>query len=237
MTSPAPTPSPAETRHRGPAPGEGRAREEHAPTDPGPDPGPEIAERFRAAALPWYGLDDAWRGPRRLGELRTDSDGTVRYGTLEHGDPAPLRPGADPQRRAVAVVTMAPLPSRPALRADGTPGPGMIEAATVATAAAVAGIGLVEDQWPWHLDVTVRENWLDQQRELASQVADRLGDLPWRLLTLAVDGMPQVFHYRESEYGWVLATATRRCLLAAYGRGVSAYSLAFTRVDLGLYAD
>ena len=242
MTSPAPTPSPAETRHRGPVPGEGRAREGSAPADPDHDPGPEAgaaeaAERFRAAGLPWYGLDGAWHGSRRLGELRADSDGTVRYGTLEHGDAAALRPGADPQRRAVSVVTMAALPSRAALRADGTPGPGVIEAATVATAAAVAGIGLVEDQWPWHLDATVRQSWLDQQRELAAQVADRLGDVPWRLLTLTVDGMPQVFHYRESEYGWVLATATRQCLLAAYGRGVSAYSLAFTRVDPGLYSD
>lgn len=104
---------------------------------------------------------------------------------------------------------MAALPSRPELRRDGTTGPGVIEAATVATVAAVAGIGLVEDQWPWHLDVAVRQSWLDQQRELAAQIADRLGDLPWRLLTLAADGMPQVFHYRESEYGWVLATATR----------------------------
>lgn len=235
MTSPAPTPSPAETRHRGPAPGEGRARAEGGPADPPAVPGVPAADRFRAAGLPWYGLDGAWRGPRRFGELRADSDGTVRYGTLDHGDAAALRPGADPQRRAVAVVTMAALPSRPALRADGTPGPGVIEAVTIATAAAVAGIGLVEDQWPWHLDVTVRQSWLDQQRELAVQVADRLGDLPWRLLTLTVDGMPQVFHYRESEYGWVLATATRQCLLAAYGRGVSAYSLAFNRVDPGLY--
>lgn len=193
-------------------------------------------ERFQTAGLPWYGLDAAFLGPRRLGDLRTDSDGTVRYGTLEHGDAAALRPGADPQRRAVSVITMAALPSSPALRADGSPGPGMIEAATVATAATVAGIGLVEHQWPWHLDVLVRQDWMDQQRELSAHVADRLGDVPWRLLTLTVDGMPQVFHYRESEYGWVLATATRRCLLAAYGRGVSAYSLAFTRADLSLYA-
>ena len=63
----------------------------------------------------------------------------------------------------------------------------------------------------------------------------RLGDLPWRLLTLTVDLLPQVFHYRESEYGWVLASATQHCFLAAYGRGVSAYSLAFTRVSLSDY--
>jgi hypothetical protein len=223
LTSPAQTPSQAETRQPRPGP-----PEQH--------PAAPAAHRFHTAALPWYGLDGAWHGSRRVGELCTDADGTVRYGTLEHGDAAAVRPGGDPQRRAVTVITMAALPSRPALRADGTPGPGVMEAATVATAAAVAGIGLVEDQWPWHLDVAVRQSWLDQQRELATQVADRLGDVPWRLLTLTVDGMPQVFHYRESEYGWVLATATRQCLLAAYGRGVSAYSLAFTRAELGQYA-
>jgi hypothetical protein len=129
---------------------------------------------------------------------------------------------------------MAPLPRRPALRPDGT-ARGFVEASTVASVAAVAGIGLVEEQWPWHLDVAVRQHWMDQQRELAAQVADRLGDLPWRLLTLSVDLLPQVFHYRESEYGWVLATATQHCFLAAYGRGVSAYSLAFTRVSLADY--
>ena len=185
---------------------------------------------FRAARLPWYGLDAGWRGERRLGTLCADPDGTVQYGSLLHGDAASGRPGGDLQRRAVTVVTMAPLPRRPALRRDGT-ARGYVEATTVATAAAVAGVGLVEEQWPWHLDVAVRQDWMDQQRDLAGQVADRLGDLPWRLLTLTVDLLPQVFHYRESEYGWVLATATQHCLLAAYGRGVSAYSLAFTRVS------
>ena len=189
---------------------------------------------FLAAQLPWYGLDAGWRGERRLGSLCADVDGTVQYGSLLHGDAPAGRPGGDPQRRAVTVVTMAPLPRRPALRPDGT-ARGFVEASTVASAAAVAGIGLVEEQWPWHLDVAVRQHWMDQQRELAAQVADRLGDLPWRLLTLSVDLLPQVFHYRESEYGWVLATATQHCFLAAYGRGVSAYSLAFTRVSLADY--
>lgn len=189
---------------------------------------------FRSARLPWYGLDPGWRGERRLGTLCVHTDDTVQYGTLLHGDPPAVRPGGDPQRRAVTVVTMAPLPRRPVLRADGAER-GFVEASTVSSVAAVAGIGLVEEQWPWHLDAMVRQQWMDQQRELAVQVADRLGDLPWRLLILSVDLLPQVFHYRESEYGWVLATATKHCFLAAYGRGVSAYSLAFAQVDLGDY--
>jgi hypothetical protein len=217
------------------SPAQPTARQAESPsprTFPAPSDGHAA---FRAAQLPWYGLDAGWRGARRLGALCTDIDGTVQYGTLLHGDAPAGRPGGDPQRRAVTVVTMAPLPRRPSLRPDGT-ARGFVEASTVASAAAVAGIGLVEDQWPWHLDVSVREHWMDQQRELAAQVAERLGDLPWRLLTLTVDLLPQVFHYRESEYGWVLATATQHCFLAAYGRGVSAYSLAFTQASLDEYA-
>jgi hypothetical protein len=242
-SSPAQTPRQAESRSSqlpsfdavaasGPA---AFSRSSSSPSSSLPSAAPDDAYGpFRAAQLPWYGLDPGWRGPRRLGSLCADPDGTVQYGTLLHGDAASGRPGGDPQRRAVTVVTMAPLPRRPALRPDGT-ARGFVEATSVATAAAVAGIGLVEEQWPWHLDVAVRQSWMDQQRELAGQVADRLGDLPWRLLTLTVDLLPQVFHYRESEYGWVLATATRHCLLAAYGRGVSAYSLAFKRVDVTEY--
>ncbi len=216
LSSPAQTPNPAPAYAPYPAP----ARDSHA--------------EFRAAPLPWYGLDAGWHGKRRLGALCTDLDGTVQYGTLQHGEAATGRPGADPQRRAVTVVTMAALPRRPSLRPDGTVR-GYVEASTVAGVAAVAGIGLVDDQWPWHLDVAVRQDWIDQQRELAAQIADRLGDMPWRLLTLSVDLQPQVFHYRESEYGWALATATQQCFLAAYGRGVSAYSLAFTRANLDDY--
>ncbi len=195
----------------------------------------EAHAAFRNAQLPWYGLDGGWRGDRRLGSLIADADGTVQYGTLLHGDAPTGRPGGDPQRRAVTVITMAPLPRRPALRQDGI-ARGFVEASTVSSAAAVAGIGLVEEQWPWHLDASVREQWMNQQRDLAAQVADRLGDLPWRLLTLTVDRLPHAFHYRESEYGWVLATATQHCFLAAYGRGVSAYALAFTQVSLDEYS-
>ncbi|MGH3416585.1 MAG: hypothetical protein ACRDVE_06675 [Actinocrinis sp.] len=228
MSSPAQTPNPAPTITARPEPG-------IAPVPAPASAGPSSSARdghtgFRAARMPWYGLDAGWRGKRRLGSLCTDLDGTVQYGTLLHGDAPTGRPGGDPQRRAVSVVTMAPLPRRPSVRPDGTAS-GFVEACTVAAAAAVAGIALVDEQWPWHLDVAVRQDWMDQQRELAAQIADRLGDMPWRLLTLTVDLQPQVFHYRESEYGWVLATATQQCLLAAYGRGVSAYSLAFTRVS------
>ena len=192
------------------------------------------AAQFRSARLIWYGLDEGWRGARRLGTVQPGPEGSAQYGTLEHGDRPALRPDEDPQRRAVTVITMPPQPRRPALLPDGTEA-GHLEAVTVATAAALAGTGLVDDQWPWHLDATVRQSWLEQQRDLAAELADRLADEPWRLLTLSVDRMPQIFHYRESEYGWVAVAAVHETLLAAYGRGVSAYALAFTRADLDQY--
>jgi hypothetical protein len=202
-----------------------------------PDPAAPSAAQdnaFHAAPLPWRGLDGGWRGSRRRGLISVGPDGTVAYGTLAHGDAPARRPGGDPQRRAVTVVTMMAQPRRPLTKADGTPA-GFVEETTVSTAAAVAGMSLVDEQWPWEVDAAVRQSWMDQQRELAASVADRLGTPPWRSLTLDVDNSPVVFHYRESEYGWVLATELPDCLLSAFGRGVSAYSLAFTHADLDHY--
>lgn len=230
VPNPSPRQAPGQQAGTEPERRETAARQQPQPGLVRPRRTGQSAEDFRSALLPWYGLDEGWHGPRRLGTLRRDPDGTVQYGTLEHGDRAAGRPGENPQRRAVTVITMLPLPRRPATLPDGSTA-GHLEAATVATAAAVAGIGLVDDQLPWHLDAALRQSWIDQQRELAARVADRLGDEPWRLLTLTVDRAPQVFHYRESEYGWVAVAAARDALLAAYGRGVSAYSLAFTRAD------
>ena len=36
--------------------------------------------------------------------------------------------------------------------------------------------------------------------------------------------------------GWVMAAARPECFIAAFGRGVSAYSLAFVRVDPAFYS-
>jgi hypothetical protein len=52
-----------------------------------------------------------------------------------------------------------------------------------------------------------------------------------------VDGVPTPFHYRESEYGWVLAGSARGVHLGAYGRGMSAYGLGLAAVvDITAYA-
>jgi hypothetical protein len=207
-----------------------------------------VDEVFLSAALPWYGLDAQWRGPRQLGSVSTGPDGAVEYGLLGHGDAPSGRPATreDPPRKSAAVLTMALLPRRPVPRPDGVAGV-FLEATGVGTAAAVAGLRLVEEQWPWQLDPVIRQDWLHQQRDLACEVAERLGEPPWRLLTLPLDGAPHVFHYRESQYGWVLAAtaplratqqgtaATRDFLIAAYGRGVSAYALGLARADLARY--
>jgi hypothetical protein len=130
---------------------------------------------------------------------------------------------------------MARLGRRPLYKPDGAAA-GSVEAMTAGAAAALAGVGLVEDNWPWQLDASMRQQWLDQQRELAYVLSETLGAEPWQPLTLPMGEQQQAFHYRESSYGWVLAAARPDCFLAAFGRGVSAYSLAFVRVDPALYA-
>ncbi|HEX4787440.1 MAG TPA: hypothetical protein VH372_03185 [Actinospica sp.] len=208
------------------------------PEQPGPparETGAATPASFTQADLPWYGLDAGWQGRRALGTVSTGPDGLAEFGTLRHGDPAPTRPNAEVQRRYVAVLTMARLDRRPRYKPDGS-GAGAVEAMTASAAAALAGVGLVEDNWPWQLGASMRQTWLDQQRELAYVLSDRLGADPWHTLTLPVGEQQQPFHYRESPYGWVMAAARPDCFLAAYGKGVSAYSLAFVRVDPELYA-
>jgi len=189
---------------------------------------------FTRADLPWYGLDAGWQGKRELGRVSTGPDGLVEFGTLRHGDAGSARPDVHPRRRSVTVLTMARLGRRPLYKADGTDA-GSVEAMTAGAAAALAGVGLVEDNWPWKLEVSMRQQWLDQQRELAYVLSETLGSDPWQPLTLPVGEQQQEFHYRESPYGWVLAASRQDCFLAACGRGVSAYSLAFVRVDPALY--
>lgn len=81
------------------------------------------------------------------------------------------------------------------------------------------------------MDHTLRDDWLEQQTETAWVLADDLASDDWATLTLPVDGVPTPFHYRESEYGWVLAGSTQAGVhLGAYGRGMSAYGLGFSVV-------
>ncbi|MFC5908456.1 hypothetical protein [Streptacidiphilus monticola] len=194
----------------------------------------EAAQGFLRADFPWYTLDDGWTGPRWLGTVGTSPDGEVDYGSLGHGD-EPVRSylAQDPAegRRFAVVVTVA---SRPQRRLkDGT---GLLEATSVASAAWLAGSGLLTATEQVPMERALRQEWLDQQTTLAWDLADAIDGPGWTSLTLPVNGTPQAFRYRESEYGWVLAGDAPGVHLGAYGRGVSAYGLGFTTVtDLSVF--
>ncbi|WP_431042374.1 hypothetical protein ACQUSR_10955 [Streptomyces sp. P1-3] len=191
---------------------------------------------YLMAAFPWYGLDEAFTGPRWLMQAVASVDGTVEHGSTGHGDEPSRRVETDGEvpgkRRFAVVVTVA---SRPLRRsADGT---GTLEATSVSSAAWLAGSGLLSCTWPSRMEHALRQEWLDQQTAIAWELADEVGGEGWSQLSLPVDGVPADFHYRESEYGWVLAgSASEGVHLGAYGRGMSAYGLGFSVVkDIAAY--
>ncbi|WP_299528412.1 hypothetical protein [uncultured Streptomyces sp.] len=189
---------------------------------------------YARASFPWYGLDDAFTGPRWLMQVGSAADGTVQHGSVGHGDEPSVRAESNVEKeRFAVVVTIASSPVR--RTGDGT---GVLDATTVSSAAWLAGSGLLAYTWPPQLDHSLRDDWLDQQTETAFTLADDLDQAPWSTLSLPVDGVPVDFHYRESEFGWVLAgSAPSGVHIGAYGRGLSAYGLGFSVVeDLGVYA-
>jgi hypothetical protein len=194
---------------------------------------------YLLAPFPWYGLDEAFTGPRWLMQVATSADGTVEHGSTGHGDEPSVRneyvSGSpdDPKEKFAVVVTVAANPSRRS--ADGT---GLLEATSVSSAAWLAGLGLLSVTWPMQMDHALRDDWLEQQTETAWVLADDLAGPAWSSLSLPVDGVPTPFHYRESEFGWVLAGTTDQGVhLGAYGRGMSAYGLGFAVVkDVAAYA-
>ncbi|MGF1429439.1 hypothetical protein [Kitasatospora sp. LaBMicrA B282] len=191
---------------------------------------------YQAADFPWYGLDEGWTGRRWLlqagaGGHRPGVPRSIDYGSVGHGEQPPKQPEAPGPSRFAVVVTVARRPGRRS--ADGT---GVLEATSASSAAWLAGSGLLAVTWPGQLDRSRRQEWLDQQTALAWDLADDLGGPGWSPLTLPVNGLPQPFRYRESEYGWVLAGEAPGVLLGAYGRGVSAYGTGFSAIqDLASY--
>jgi hypothetical protein len=191
---------------------------------------------YLLAPFPWYGLDEAFTGPRWLMQVGTSAEGAVEHGSIGHGDEPTVRSegpgGKDAKERFAVVVTVAASPVRRS--ADGT---GVLEATSVSSAAWLAGVGLLNVTWPGQMDHTLRDDWLDQQTETAWVLADDLEGADWTMLSLPVDGVPTPFHYRESEFGWVLAGSTQQGVhLGAYGRGMSAYGLGFSMIkDIGAY--
>jgi hypothetical protein len=192
---------------------------------------------YAGAGFPWYGLDEAFSGARWLMQVGTSADGTVEHGSLAHGDAPALTsslPMADPvpgAQRFAVVVTLAHRPVRRS--ADGT---GVLDATSVSSAAWLAGVGLLSWAWPPRIDRGLRQDWLEQQSEIAWDLADSVDGPDWSDLSLPVAGMPTPFRYRESEFGWVLAGTAQDAHIGAYGRGMSAYALGFSVIeDLGAY--
>lgn len=189
---------------------------------------------YLLAPFPWYGLDEAFTGPRWLMQVGTAADGSVEHGSTGHGEEPSVRNEATEDREKFAVVvTVAANPSRRS--ADGT---GLLEATSVSSAAWLAGVGLLSFTWPGQMDHSLRDDWLEQQTETAWALADDLDGADWSTLSLPVDGVPTPFHYRESEFGWVLAGSTQEGVhVGAYGRGMSAYGLGFAMIkDISAYA-
>ena len=190
---------------------------------------------YLLAAFPWYGLDEAFTGPRWLMRVGAAADGTVEHGATGHGEEPTIKVEPPQDERFAVVVTVA---SRPVRRSgDGT---GVLEATSVSTAAWLAGSGLLAQTWPTQMDRSLRQDWLDQQTMLAWELADDLGGGSWSELMLPVDGVPTSFAYRESEYGWVLAGSANEgpegVHIGAYGRGMSAYGLGFSVIkDITAY--
>ncbi|MEU6196480.1 hypothetical protein [Streptomyces sp. NPDC047061] len=198
-----------------------------------------MVDGYLEAPFPWYGLDEAFTGPRWLMQVGAAADGAVEHGSIGHGDEPSVRNEhlasavGEPREKFAVVVTVAESPSRRS--ADGT---GLLEATSVSSAAWLAGVGLLSVTWPGQMDHSLRDDWLEQQTETAWELADDLGGPEWSTLSLPVDGVSTPFHYRESEFGWVLAGSTEEGVhLGAYGRGMSAYGIGFAVIkDIAEYA-
>ncbi|MFF3767888.1 hypothetical protein ACFYYR_27925 [Streptomyces sp. NPDC001922] len=190
-------------------------------------PGGRSLDGYLLAGFPWYGLDEAFTGPRWLMQVGSAADGTVEHGSTGHGEVPSVRVETEhAKQRFTVVVTVADRPVRRS--ADGT---GTLEATSVSSAAWLAGSGLLSCTWPSQMERALRDDWLNQQTAIAWELAEDPSAPDWTSLSLPVDGVPTPFHYRESEYGWVLAgssPAREGVHVGAYGRGMSAYGLGFS---------
>src|SRR5213592_3220557 len=74
---------------------------------------------YLLAPFPWYGLDEAFTGPRWLMQVGTTADGSVEHGSIGHRDEPSLRSElTEDSERFAVVVTVAANPVR--RTADGT---------------------------------------------------------------------------------------------------------------------
>ena len=190
---------------------------------------------YLLAPFPWYGLDEAFTGPRWLMQVGTAADGTVEHGSIGHGDEPSI------ERGRVAAGQGAVRGGRDGRREPRTAERGrhratgghvgLLRGLARRVGAAVASPGPA--RWTTPCGTT---GWTSRPRRpgcwrTISDGAD------WSTLSLPVDGVPTPFHYRESEFGWVLAGSD------AGGRahrgvraGMSAYGLGFAVIkDIAAY--
>lgn len=108
------------------------------------------AEGYLRASFAWYGLDEAFTGPRWLMQVGTAADGSVQHGSTGHGDTPTIKSDASAaeKERFAVVVTVAASPVR--RTGDGT---GVLDATTVSSAAWLAGSGLLVHTWPASLEI------------------------------------------------------------------------------------
>ena len=59
---------------------------------------------YLQAPFPWYGLDEAFTGPRWLMQVGTAADGAVEHGSVGHGDEPSVRHESTEDREKFAVV-------------------------------------------------------------------------------------------------------------------------------------
>ena len=68
---------------------------------------------YLLAHFPWYGLDEAFTGPRWLMQVGTSADGAVEHGSIGHGEEPSVRSeSTEDKERFAVVVTVAASPSR-----------------------------------------------------------------------------------------------------------------------------
>ena len=156
------------------------------------------------ADFPWYGLDEAFTGPRWLGgRVQRRRHGRARFDRARRR--ALGQGGRRPGQAAVRGRGDRRGRTRPAQRGrHGRAGGHLGVLGGLAGRVGAAVLHLAPQ-----LDHALRDDWLDQQTADAWDLADDLAGSDWSTLSLPVDGVPTPFHYRESEFGWVLAGVAR----------------------------
>lgn len=154
-------PAAQETVSDSPAPGQHPLAAAAAGT-----PAKRAVDGYLRAPFPWYGLDEAFTGPRWLMQVGVAADGTVQHGAMGHGDEPSIRSdaGGPEKERFAAVITVAASPVRHS--GDGT---GVLDATTVSSAAWLAGSGLLAHTWPPQLDhCCATTGWTSRRRPRSS---------------------------------------------------------------------